>query len=441
MKRYGVCTLGEIRKPDKQFRAYAQRDCLNVTEMFEAEICISDGVNELKDVARFYVVQGGPQPLLGKETAKRLGVLVLGLPSQQEIVGNVNCCRPFPCIKGLKVHIPVDPSVPPVAQRLRRLPFATLERVEEKLKELLANDIIEPVSEPSRWVSPIVVVVKDTGDIRLCVDMRQVNKAVLRETHPLPTIEDIRWKLNGARYFSRLDIKDAFHQLALDDDSKPLTTFITHKGLYRYKRMLFGISSAPETFQKELEQILSDCSNAVNFIDDIIVFGKDEREHDNALQQVLQKLRDFDILLNQSKCAFKLTEIDFLGHHFNEKGMTPSQSKVESIQKFRAPANTEEVRSFLGLVNYVGAFIPDLATISFPLRELIRSKIVFNWESEHQQAFEKLTSLIGQVKALSHFHPKLKTRVVADASPVGLGAVLLQFDMESPKWFRMQARV
>ncbi|XP_055597689.1 uncharacterized protein K02A2.6-like [Uranotaenia lowii] len=123
----------------------------------------------------------------------------------------------------------MDHSVLPVAQPLRRLPFATLTRVEEKLNELLNKDIIEKVTGPSRWVSPMVVVVKDNGDIRLCLDMRQLNKAVIRETHPLPTIEDIRWKLNGAVFFTRLDIKDAFHQLELDEVSKPLTTFITHK--------------------------------------------------------------------------------------------------------------------------------------------------------------------------------------------------------------------
>lgn len=231
MLKNGIQTIGDNLIPDRKFRAYAQKDCLVVSIMFDAEIVINDGGRCLQTIARFYVVKNGPQPLLGNRTAKELGVLIVGLPSQHERIRNVEVVRPFPSIKGVKIHIPVDKSVIPVAQRLRRLPFATLERVEEKLKELLAKDIIEQVSEPSRWVSPMVIVVKDTGDIRLCIDMRQVNKAILRETHPLPTIEDIRWKLNGATYFSRLDIKDAFHQLELDEESKPLTTFITHKGI------------------------------------------------------------------------------------------------------------------------------------------------------------------------------------------------------------------
>ncbi|XP_055585535.1 uncharacterized protein K02A2.6-like [Uranotaenia lowii] len=278
----------------------------------------------------------------------------------------------------------------------------------------------------------MVIVIKDNGDIRLCIDMRQVNRAILRETHPLPTLEDIRWKLNGAVYFSRLDIKDAFHQLELDDDSKPLTTFITHKGLFRYKRMVFGISCAPEIFQKVIEQILADCPNTINFIDDVIIIGKTEKEHDRRLECVLS-FRDCGILLNQSKCAFKLTTIDFLGQNFSMQGILPCEDKVQAIRNFRTPTTGEEVRSFLGLVNYVGAFIPDLATISFPLRELTKVKEPFKWGSAEHESFEKLIGLIGQVKNLSHFDPKLKTRVVADASPVGLGAILLQFHEGTPK--------
>lgn len=230
MCRDGVQVLSDLMPSDRKFRAYAQNDNLRVTVMFDAEIEIADGNNSRGEVARFYVIQGGPQPLLGRHTAKQLGVLIVGLPSQHELVQHVEVSRPFPSFRGVEILLPVDRSVEPVSQRLRRLPFATLERVEKKLEELLANDIIEPVFEPSRWVSPMVVVVKDSGDIRLCIDMRQVNKAILRETHPLPTIDDIRWKLNGATCFSRLDIKDAFHQLKLADESKPMTTFITHKG-------------------------------------------------------------------------------------------------------------------------------------------------------------------------------------------------------------------
>lgn len=205
------------------------------------------------------------------------------------------------------------------------------------------------------------------------------------------------------------------------------------QGLYRYKRLVFGISCAPEMFQKVMEQILADCEFTVNFIDDIIVFGRTEKEHDESLEKVLRKMREYGILLNHEKCVFKLNEIDFLGHHFDANGMIPARSKVEAIKNFREPSSTEEVRSFLGLVNYVGAFIPNLATISFPLRELTKNKVVFQWGSDERRAFQQLINLISNVETLFHFDPNSKTRVVADASPVGLGAVLLQFHEEKPR--------
>ena len=190
MKNNGIKTIGEIRAPDWKFKAYAQTNCLQVIVMFDAEIAISDGDKELKTVSRFYVVENGPQPLLGKDTAKQLGVLVVELPSQRELIHSVDSSRQFPYIKGVKINNPVDRTVRPVAQRLRRLPLPTLEKVDKKLEELLEKDVIERVTEQSHWVSPMVIVVKDNGDIRLCIDMRQLNKAILRESHPLLIIED-----------------------------------------------------------------------------------------------------------------------------------------------------------------------------------------------------------------------------------------------------------
>uniref|UniRef100_A0A182HQT2 Uncharacterized protein n=1 Tax=Anopheles arabiensis TaxID=7173 RepID=A0A182HQT2_ANOAR len=196
---------------------------------------------------------------------------------------------------------------------------------------------------------------------------------------------------------------------------------------------MFGISCAPEKFQKILEQVLVDCPNTVNFIDDIIVTGKTETEHDLALENVMEKIEEYGILLNQSKCVLKLTEIEFVGQRFNQNGMLPALNKIEAIRSFRPPKNCEEVRSFLGLITYVGTFIPNLATVSFPLRELTKNNAEFVWERNQNKAFNELIRLVSNVERLAHFDPHLKTRVVADASPVGLGAALLQFQNEQPK--------
>lgn len=427
--------LGKLRPADKKFKAYAQKDSLTTLGMFDAKIAINDNGKVLETTARFYVIADGPQPLLGRKTAQELGVLVLGLPSLRNIqqVHEVRPADKLPVFKGLKAKIIMNRSVAPVIQKLQRLPLAVLPKVERKLEELLARGVIEKVDEPSQWVSPMVVVLKDSGEIRLCLDMRRVNEAVKRETHPLPTLEDMRTKLRGAKYFTRLDLKDAFHQLELDEESKKVTTFITHRGMFRYTRLLFGLSCAPEIFQKMLEMILSGCENVINFIDDIIVYGSTLEEHDRCLTKVLQTLKRYDVLLNSEKCAFRLQEIDFLGHQFSADGMKPANDKLSSIMSYRAPQTKAEVRSFLGLVGYIGQFIPNLATLTFPLREVSKKDAMFKWTESAQKAFDDLKRQVSSIETLSHFDSSLRTRVIADASPVGLGAVLVQFKDEQKR--------
>lgn len=179
--------------------------------------------------------------------------------------------------------------------------------------------------------------------------------------------------------------------------------------------------------------ILSNCKNVINYIDDIIVFGTTVEEHDECLNKVLQTLKFYNVLLNSEKCAFRLQEIDFLGHCFSANGMKPSDDKLSSIVRYRAPQTKAEVRSFLGLVGYIGQFIPDLATLTFPLREVSKKDAVFRWTKTEQEAFDELKEQVSSVETLSHFDSSLKTRVIADASPVGLGAVLVQLGDEEKR--------
>ncbi|XP_065088042.1 uncharacterized protein K02A2.6-like [Ochlerotatus camptorhynchus] len=438
MKTHGVKVEEFWKEADQTFRAYGRdSEPLAVGGMFEAVISVEDAGKRIERSDRFYVVQGGTQPLLGRLTATKLGVLSIGLPSVQSSLNQVvDEKRPFPKIKDVKLRIPIDRTITPVVQHVRRPPIALLSRIEDKLSALLTTDIIEPVTGASEWVSPLVTIVKDNGDLRLCVDMRRANQAIRREHHMMPTIEDFLPRLKAAKFFSRLDIKESYYQLELEEDCRDITTFITHKGLYRFKRLMFGVSCAPEMFQKALEQILAGCENTVNYIDDIIIFGQTEEEHDRALQQVLSTLREKEVLLNHRKCVFKATEIEFLGHVISEEGIRPTASKIESLTRFRAPKTAEEVRSFLGLVTYVGRFLPDLATVTAPLRELTQSGKHFVWQESHQKSFERLKEIIGDIRTLHFFDNSLRTRVITDASPVALGAVLVQFegsDDENPR--------
>lgn len=191
---------------------------------------------------------------------------------------------------------------------------------------------------------------------------------------------------------------------------------------------MFGINCAPEIFQKILEQVLSGCQGCLNFIDDIIVFGRTEEEHDGRLKMVLKRLAEYSIALNEEKCVYRVRNITFLGHRLSEKGIEPVEDKVLAIKMFRQPTSPEEMRSFLGLVNFVAKFIPLVATHTEPLRRLTKTGVPFEWKQEQIDAFNNLKSCMSNPMILGYYNVNHRTQIIADASPVGLGSVLVQYD-------------
>lgn len=203
--------------------------------------------------------------------------------------------------------------------------------------------------------------------------------------------------------------------------------------MYRYTRLLFGINCAPELFQKIMEQILAGCEGCFVYIDDIIIYGETLEQLKERVAKVIAALKLYNVMLNESKCVYGVETIEFLGHKLSAAGISPKQDKVESIRNFRRPANVDEVRSFLGLVNFVGKFIPDLATITEPLRTLTQKNAAFVWEDKHQQVFEQLKENLCCDLALGYYNIEDRTQVYADAGPVGLGAVLVQINDDGPR--------
>ncbi|KMQ92700.1 hypothetical protein RF55_7276 [Lasius niger] len=317
----------------------------------------------------------------------------------------INTIETFPKFKDISINIPIDRKVKPVLQPYRRIPIPLEEKVNRKIEELIDQDIIEKVEGPSEWISPMVPILKENGEIRICIDMRRANMAIIRENHPLPTMDQILPQFRNAKYFSKLDVRNAFHQIEITPQSRHITTFITSKGLYRYKRLMFGISCALEIFQKIMENLLITCDGTVNFIDDIVVFGSNEEQHDKRLTQVLDTLKQNNVLLNQDKCLYKTTEIQFLGHNLSAQGIRPLAKYIDVIRKFRRPNTIEEIQSFLGLLNFV----------------------------EQDTAFNTLKEKLSKIETLGYYDPKDETKVTADASPVGLGAVLIQENFKGPR--------
>ncbi|MCG7883226.1 MAG: reverse transcriptase, partial [Candidatus Thiodiazotropha endolucinida] len=297
----------------------------------------------------------------------------------------------------------------------------------KKLDELESLDIIEKVNTPTSWVSPVLVVPKPNGDIRLCVDMRQANKAIVREQHPIPTVDEILYKMNGSEVFSKLDLRLGYHQIVLEEKSRDITTFVTNNGLYRYKRLMFGINMAPQKYQQVISQVFNDCEGVQNISDDIVVHGRNREEHDQRLEKALNRMKERNLTLNGDKCEFGMDKITFMGHVLSKNGIGPTSERVKALLNAKEPQNAQEVKSFLGLVNFSARYIPNLATISEPLRRLTKKHAKFEWGKEQKESFEKLKNCLTESSTLGHFRlDATRTQLVCDASNVGIGAVLIQ---------------
>ena len=410
-------------KVTKKIYAYGSQKPLNTLGVFTACVEI-DGYNTK---AEFVVIDGSGRPILGRDTAVELNVLRVG----REV--NAVTEADFPGLfdgvgklKGYEAKLHINTEVRPVAQNPRRVPYGLRDKVAAEIQNLQRQGIIEPVQGPTPWVNPVVIVPKPSGAVRLCVDMRQANEAIVRERHPIPTVDEVLQDLNGSTVLSKLDLRLGFHQLELHEDSRPITTFATHLGLFRYTRLFFGVNSAPELYQHVLRQVLRNCEGTANIADDIIVHGKTKDEHDKRLLKVFQTLSEAGLTLNREKCTFAMSQLEFMGHLISHRGVGPTKTRVEAVQKAREPQSASEVRSFLGLVNFSARYIPNMATVSEPLRRLTRQNVKFEWKSEQKQAFESLKNALTEAQTLAFFDKDAETQVIADAGPTGLGAVLIQ---------------
>lgn len=324
--------------------------------------------------------------------------------------------------KGPPVKLILKENATPRFCKARTVPYALTTKVSDALDRLVADGVISPVMA-AEWATPVVPVVKTDGSIRLCGDFRlTVNVATVTEQYPLPRVDDIFARLNGGEVFSTLDLTQAYNQLPLDNEAKKLTVINTHKGLFCFNRLPFGISSAPAIFQRHMDSLFKDLPGVQAYLDDIIVAEK--RNDTSLLKQVLQRLRDYGLRLNIKKCKFRQEEVTFLGHRVDANGLKPKDDNIEAVLQAPVPKSVSELKSFLGLINYYAKFLPNLSTVLAPLYNLLTKGATWKWQQVHEEAVRKVKQAIQASKFLTHFDPNKPLKLECDASPVGVGAVL-----------------
>ena len=325
-------------------------------------------------------------------------------------------------------HITVDQNIPPVQHARRKAPIELQEKIKAKLDEMEQLGVITPETEPTAWVNSITYPMKPNGDLRICLDPKDLNKAVLREHYKAPTLDELTHKLTGAKVFSKLDCKTGFWSIKLDNASSRLTTFNTPFGRYRYIRLPFGLKCSQDIFQMRMDQILEGLDGIIAIHDDVTVYGKDEEDHDRALYNLMQTAAKEGLVFNSTKCFIKQPTIAFFGTTFGPDGMSPDPEKIQGILDLPAPTDRTQLQSFLGMVNYMQPFIPHLSHHTTPLRALLQKEAVFDWTASTNAAFQKIKSLLTTASNthLKYYNRNLPLTVQADASQDGLGAALLQ---------------
>ena len=252
------------------------------------------------------------------------------------------------------------------------------EKVKEELGNMLRQSVISVVKGPTEWCSGMVAVPKKNGKVRICVDLTDLNRAVKREIHPMKKVDENLAKLRDSKPFTKLDANSGFWQIPLAEDSRPLTAFITPFGTYQFNRLPFGISSAPEIFQRMMSELLGDLEHqGVICHMDVLIHAPDIEKHNELVREVLQRLAKAGLTLN-AKCEFSKTFIKFLGHIISEEGLEADPEKTHSVQNFPVLKNVTELQRFNGMVNQLAKFLPHLSDINKPLRDLTRKETVWS---------------------------------------------------------------
>lgn len=419
----------------RQLYAYASSNPLSIIARLRITVA-AESRAYLEVDTEVYVIQGARRDLLGKMTARELNLLAMGSKEMSAwtssgSVYNVaitSKIKIFPKAPVEQVRFLINPEIVPSQQYYIRIPESLRQPAMDRLLKMEREGIIERVDGSPNWISGLNVVMKGANDFRLTLNMKKPNRAIMRPFYRIPTLEDIRKQVDGARMFSKLDLSQAYYHLELHESARELTNFMTMNGIYRYTRLPFGASSAPEIFQKFMDQVLNGVVGVVVFLDDMLCFAEGPEELEQVVKEVKHRLRSFNLTINEDKCEYGKESLQFLGHRFDKDGINIEEMKIKALMSFRSPKTASEARSFIGLANYVQSFVPNFGDLANGVRESYSVKGRFVWEQRQEEAFQALKAKIADctTTTLAAFRETNQTFLYTDASGVALGAVLTQ---------------
>jgi len=319
-------------------------------------------------------------------------------------------------------------SSPPIHCSPYRYSPKEKEIIKTQVAELLEAGIIEPSNSP--WSSPVILVPKKNGKIRMVVDYRKLNHVTKKDVYPLTRIDDFIDSLNNASVFTSLDLYSGYHQCAIDEKDREKSAFIVPEGLYQYNKLSFGLCNAPAFFSRIMNNAMAGLTfnTVLVYLDDLVVPSKDFDNHLVKLEKVLKRIRFHNLSLNPEKCSFGYDSIKILGHVVDKSGVKPDPDKVSAVKNIAVPKTVFEARRFHGMASYYRKFCPNFSMIARPLTSLWKKNATFRWGDEEQQAFDQLKLMLTQAPCLHHHNPDLPQVIHTDASRVGLGATLLQLE-------------
>ncbi|XP_043249938.1 uncharacterized protein K02A2.6-like [Colletes gigas] len=395
----------------------------------------------MSKLLHMYVTSMNREPLMGREWIRQLTVQlndtvwVLSAnrePELQSILQRYQSKLDPSCskIKKIQARLTLKETAKSIFLKARKVPFKIMPLVEQEIKRLVGEGILQETNTSS-WATPIVPVLKKDNSVRLCGDFSvTVNQQLVVDEYPLPTIDELFSTLAGGQKFSKIDLKQAYLQMEVHPEDREILTLNTHRGLFKCTRLLYGIASAPAIWQREIEKVLQGIPGISVFLDDIKITGPDDQTHLERLNAVLTRLAEYNIRMNMEKSEFLVDGIHYCGHYIDRNGIHKERKKMEAIEQMPRPRNISELRAFLGLVNYYGRFIRNLSTILTPLHTLLEKvggkPVPFKWTRSCEAAFAAAKRAFTSNEVLAHYDPKLPLIVACDASKYGVGAVLSQ---------------